>query len=145
MRHEENLEAYIQKKLAELEKQKDMQDVIYKGKLSFGIDSTTYDHLPAWNGLVKEKKQLVRLFWANAAFLSFMTVFIAGDFFEIPLINLWRDIIRLMLMAGFVMIVAVMGMYFSLFTKFRQTEREVRKLIYQDILFQLKKEEKIAA
>ena len=139
MVYEENLEAYIHKKLLELDKQKDMQDVIYKGRLSFGIDSTTYDHLPAWSSLVKEKKQLVRLFWLNAAFLSFITVFIAGDFFELPLINWWKDFVRLTLVAGFVMIVAVIGMYFSLFTKFRQTEREVRKLIYQDILFQLKK------
>lgn len=138
---EEQLEIYIKHKLAELDKQKDMQDVIYKGKLSFGIDSTNYSHLPAWNNLVKQKKQLAKLFWVDAFFTSFMAVLIAGNFFEAEIANWWKDLIRLMLVAGIVMIFSVIGTYFSLFVKVRQTEREVRKLIYQDILFKLKGEE----
>jgi hypothetical protein len=139
----EEIAAYIENKLVELDTQKDMHDTIYKGKLSFGIDSTTYSHLPAWNDLVKQKKQIVKLFWIDAFFTSFMAVLIAGNFFEAEIANWWKDLIRLILVAGIVMIFCVIGTYFSLFVKFRQTEREVRKLIYQDILFQLKKEEKI--
>ncbi len=38
--HTEELERYISKSLDDLDKQKDMQELIRKGKLSFGIDST---------------------------------------------------------------------------------------------------------
>jgi hypothetical protein len=45
-----------------------------------------------------------------------------------------------LLMSGVIMLFYVFSSYYSLFFQFRQTEREVRKLIYQDILFQLAKE-----
>jgi hypothetical protein len=135
----DKLENYIGQKLAELDQQKDMQDVIHKGKLSFGMDSSAYSQLPVWQGLVKQKKLLVKLFWLDAVFLSLMAAFFAGNFFEGAINMWWKEILRLLINAAIVFVFAVAGMYFSLFTKFRKTEREVRKLIYQDILAQLKK------
>lgn len=141
----ENVEAYIRQKLSELDKQKDMQDVVQKGKLSFGIDSATYSHLPAWYGLVKQKKQLIKMFWFGGLFLSVMATLIGGNFFEGMAVPWWKDAIRLAANAGIVFLFAVTGMCFSLFTLFRKTEREVRKLIYQDLLYQLKKENGVVA
>ncbi|MDB5206903.1 MAG: hypothetical protein JWR72_1978 [Flavisolibacter sp.] len=69
MMREGNLEAYIQKKLSELGKKKEMEEFIYKGKLSFGIDSTTYYRLPAWQNLTKQKKEMVKMIWINAFLL----------------------------------------------------------------------------
>lgn len=113
-----------------------MQDVTYKGKVSFGIDSTTYSHLPAWSDLVRQKKQLVRILWLDAYFTSLMAVAIASNYFE--KYNWWQASLFIIAIAGVVMLFSTIISYFSLFVKFRQTEREIRKLIYQDILFQLK-------
>lgn len=143
--HPENIEAYIQQKLRELDKKKDMQDVLYKGKLSFGIDSTTYGHLPGWQQLAKQKKRLVKLFWLNAILLSLMATVMAGHFFEGTIADWWKDAIRLLIKTGFILIIPVAGMYFNLFATFRQTEREVRKLIYQDMLAQLEREKEAVA
>jgi hypothetical protein len=136
----EKLEFYIRQKLEDLDKQKDMQDVINKGKLSFGIDSTTYSHLPAWPALVRESKQLKKLFWVEVFFIAFMTLLMGGNYFENGV--WWKDLIRLIISAGIAMIFGVAVYYFSFFVRVRRTEREVRKLIYQDILFQLNKEGK---
>lgn len=143
--HGEPLEIYIQKKLAELDKQKDMQDVIYKGKLSFGIDSTTYAHLPSWQNLVKQKKQMVKMVWTNAFFVALTTVAVVGNFFTKFEQNWIKALLGLVLLSGMITLFYVIGSFYSLFYQFRQTEREVRKLIYQDILFQLKKVEKESA
>ncbi|WP_121354066.1 hypothetical protein [Flavisolibacter nicotianae] len=60
---EEKLSAYIRKRLAELDSQKDLKEIVYKGRLSFGVDSTVFGHLPAWKALVKQKKHLVKWIW----------------------------------------------------------------------------------
>src|SRR5215207_11040627 len=66
-----------------------------------------------------------------------------------PISNVWerfesnwiKALIYWIVMSAVIMLFYVCSSYFSLFFKFRQTEREVRKLIYQDILYQLSKEE----
>jgi hypothetical protein len=67
-----------------------------------------------------------------------MAVLITGDYFNEQMADSWKDFIKLILIAGIVMIFYVIGSFYSTFYQFRQTEREVRKLIYQDMLFQLK-------
>jgi hypothetical protein len=71
-----DLQINIQHKLDELEKAKDMDDIRLRGKLSVGISSKEYGHLPAWNNLVKKKKFL------DAFFLSLMVVTITGDIWD---------------------------------------------------------------
>ena len=139
---EERIEAYINKRLAELDKQKDMQDLTLKGKLSFGIDSTSYSHLPGWDALVKQKRHMVKMVWLNAFFLSLIVVSIVGDYFDKYGQNWLKAVLVILAVTAIVMIVYVMAFFCNIFYHFRQTEREVRKLIYQDILSQLKKEEK---
>ena len=139
---EERIEAYIHQRLAELDKQKDLQEVIQKGKFSFGVDSTTYGHLPAWSTLLKKKKEMVKAIWTTAFFMSLMIVAIVGDFFDKFGQNWIKALLSLAVLSALIMLFYVIGSFYSIFYQFRQTEREVRKLIYQDILFQIKKEEK---
>ncbi|RYZ28721.1 MAG: hypothetical protein EOO10_08565 [Chitinophagaceae bacterium] len=139
---EERIEDYIHKRLAELDEQRDMRELTLKGKLSFGVDATSYGQLPAWNDLVKRKKLMVKMVWLDAFFVSLMIVFVVADFSEKFAQNWLKAIVGLILLSAVVMLLYVVGAFYSLFYHFRQTEREVRKLIYQDILSQLKKEEK---
>jgi hypothetical protein len=67
---------------------------------------------------------------------------VAGDFFSKWDEHWWKTILGWLLLSAAMMLLYVIVAYYSLFYQFRQTEREVRKLIYQDILFQLKREEK---
>ena len=138
--HEARIEAYIKTKLAELEQQKDMQPILRRGELSFGIDSTTYGHLPAWNDLVKQKKKLKRWIWIDACCMAFTAIAFAGDYFDKFGQNWLKALVSLIVTSGFIMLVFIFSSYYTLFLKFRQAEREIRKLIYQDILFQLKKD-----
>ena len=142
---EQGIEAYIHKRLAELDKQKDMQEVIQKGKFSFGVDADTFGKLPAWKDLVKQKKNLVKWIWIDAFFVSFTIVFITGDYIDQFSQNWMAALVKISVLAGGIMLFYLITAFFTLFLKFRQTEREVRKLIYQDILIQLQKEEKKAA
>lgn len=137
---EEKLSAYIRKRLAELDSQKDLQEIVYKGRLSFGVDSTVFGHLPAWKALVKQKKHLVKWIWIDAFLVSVTIIFVTGDYYEKFAQNWLKAITALVLLSGCIMLFYVITAFYTLFYKFRKTEREIRKLIYQDILFQLEKE-----
>jgi hypothetical protein len=140
-----HLENYIRQRLTELDKEKDMQEVMWKGKLSFGIDSRAYSHLPNWKNLLQKKKDLVKQVWLNAVFLSLMVTGMLTDVWEILDANWLKAIIKWLVLSGVVMLFWVIASFYSMFYHFRKTEREVRRLIYEDILHQLKKEEKEAA
>jgi hypothetical protein len=45
----DDLKNYIEDKLSALKKEKDMNEVVNEGKLSFGLHSKDYKHLPSWN------------------------------------------------------------------------------------------------
>lgn len=139
------LEVYIKQKLDYLEKNRDMDEVNYKGKLSFGVEAAKYNHLPAWNDLLQQKKKLQRWIWIDAFLLSVTVVVMTKDVFSLFIASWWKTLLGLVLTSGAIMLFFVIGAYYTLFAKFRQTEREVRKLIYQDILFQLSKTKKDAA
>jgi hypothetical protein len=139
---QERIEAYINKRLAELDKQKDMQEIIKKGSFSFGVEAETYGKLPAWKDLIKRKKQMVKTIWASAFFVSLMIVFTMGDYYDKFEQNWLKALLTLVTVSALAMLIYVINSFYNLFYHFRQTEREVRKLIYQDILQQLKKEEK---
>ncbi|RYF81252.1 MAG: hypothetical protein EON98_12585 [Chitinophagaceae bacterium] len=139
---EERIEAYIHQRLAELEQKKDLEEIIQKGRLSFGIDAAHYSQLPGWSQLVKQKKHMVKMVWINAFFLSLIIVGIVGNFFDKFSENWLKALLGMLFLSALIMVFYVMAFFYNIFYHFRQTEREVRKLIYQDILSQLKKEEK---
>jgi hypothetical protein len=80
--------------------------------------------------------------WLNAFFLSLIVVSIVGDYFDKYGQNWLKAVFVILAVTAIVMIVYVMAFFYNIFYHFRQTEREVRKLIYQDILSQFRKEEK---
>ena len=88
---------------------------------------------------------MVKMVWTNAFFVALTTVAVVGNFFTKFEQNWIKALLGLVLLSGMIMLFYVIGSFYSLFYQFRQTEREVRKLIYQDILFQLKKVEKESA
>ncbi len=136
----EKLVQHINSRLTALEKGKDMEELTVKGKLSFGIDSREYGHLPAWDTVLKRKKQLKRMIWMNAFFVSMMTVAIVGDIVTKFEQNWLKGFAYLIFTTAIIMFLNVIWSYYSLFFHFRQVEREIRKLIYEDILSELKTE-----
>ncbi|HUC80271.1 MAG TPA: hypothetical protein VMR70_05110 [Flavisolibacter sp.] len=140
---EKRIEAYITQRLAELETKKDLQDIVLKGKLSFGIDAARYSKLPGWNALVKQKKHMVKMVWINAFFLSLIVVGMVGDYFDKLGENWLKALLTFLFVSALIMLFYVMAFFYNIFYHFRQTEREVRKLIYQDILSQLKEEKEL--
>lgn len=135
----DQLKEYVNQKLSDLNKEKDMMEVTGKGKLSFGIHSKEFSHLPSWNILVKNKKKLVSLFWSGGFILSFLIVGATGNIWDKLEQNWLKAIVNWVLTSAFIMFFYVLWFYFSLFVQIRQTERQIRKLIYEDILDQLQK------
>ncbi|RYZ44654.1 MAG: hypothetical protein EOO14_26765 [Chitinophagaceae bacterium] len=104
MEQQTGLEQYLQQRLAEMEKGSDLKEITQKGKLSFGIDSTTYAHLPAWKNLVQQKKKLVRWIWVDAFFLSLTVVFIASDYADKFSANWLKAALSLFFISGMVLL-----------------------------------------
>lgn len=134
------IEQYIDGKLAELDQQKELDTIWQKERFSFGMEAKKFAHLPAWKNLVAKKKQLISWTWLNAFFLSFMVVAISTEIWDKFQINWIKALVYWLLLSGIIMLFYVFSSFYSLFFRFRQTESEVRKLIYQDILYQLAKE-----
>jgi uncharacterized protein YacL len=139
---EERLTAYIHQQLDGLDRQTDMKEIMNRGRLSFGIESTRYQKLPAWQSLVKEKRRMVQMVWITGFIDSLIIVGIVGNIFEKLEQNWWKALLGWMLLSVVIMLFYVIIAFYTNFYYFRKTEREVRRLIYQDILSQIKKEEK---
>jgi DNA phosphorothioation-dependent restriction protein DptG len=140
MENAQKIELYIKKRLDELESQKDMHDLLDKGRYSFGINSREYSHLPSWNALLQKKKNLIRWIWIDAFLFSLLGVGMITEVWEKLEQNWIATVFTWFFLSAGAMLLYVISAYHTLFLKFRQTEREVRKLIYQDLLFELKKE-----
>lgn len=137
---EKSLEQYLEQKIAAIDKQKDMNDLIGKGRFSFDMDSTTYGHLPAWAELVKQKKSLVKWIWLDAIFLSLTTVFFVGNYGDRFAENWLKAAVTLVAVSAVTIVLFILFAFYNLFVKFRMVDRQARKLIYQDILYRLQQE-----
>jgi hypothetical protein len=134
-----DLQAYIKSKLEELNQQKDLTEVTLNGKFSFGIESKKYSHLPAWKDLIRKKKSLVKWVWINSFVLSFFIIAATSNLWEGFAENWAKALISWIVISAFVTLFYVITSFYTIFLKFREAEREVRKLIYQDILERLNK------
>ena len=137
----DQLKVYVKGKLADLEKERDMAEVANKGRLSFGLNSKDYKDLPSWQNLLRSKKSLVRVFWTSCFLISFIIVGIASNVVDGISVNWIKAIVTWISTSLFATLVYVFGFYFSLFYRVRKTEHEVRKLIYEDILARIEKEQ----
>ena len=131
------LKAYLYYRLQELNQQKDMADTLWNGKISFGMDPGNYEHLPAWKTLVQKRKMMVRGIWIQAFILAMIVVGITSDIRNQFELNWVKALTGWLLLAVFVMVLFVIQFFYSVFVSFRNTEREIRKLIYQDLLLKL--------
>jgi hypothetical protein len=111
----DELKPYIEAKLAALKKEKDMNEVVNEGKLSFGLHPKDYKHLPSWNDLVRNKKKLVRVFWVNCFLVSFLIVGFSYSFGNNMEQNWVKSIIVVVGYSLGVTLLYVLGFYFSLF------------------------------
>ena len=140
MAENEGLKACLRTRLEALEKGEDLRDMQWNGKMSFGMDSRAYAHLPGWAELVKQKKKMVRSTWIGAFFLSLLiTMFTEdtiGNIFDHPL----KGIAGWVLNAVGITVLYTLSAFLFPFYRFRQTERAVRRVIYQDLLHQIEKE-----
>jgi hypothetical protein len=143
MESERMLKEHILQKLRELDKQVDMQDAIWKGRISFGMDARKYAHLPAWNELVRKKKRLIRWTWICAYVLSLILVFYSEDVMHNFSVNWLKTIVTWLVVSAVVMLFYVIQYNYTIFLQVRDTENEARKLIYQDILDQIENEQDI--
>lgn len=138
--HNDQLKMYIEEKLADLNREKDMTEVVHKGRLSFGLSEKDYKHLPSWKELVRSKKKLIRVFWSGCFLISFAVVGLASNVAD-RLTHNWIEAVMVWIATSlFAMMLYVMAFNFSLFYQARKTEHEVRKLIYEDILNKMEKE-----
>ena len=135
-----SLEQYLEQKIADIDRQKDLVSSVSKGRFSFDMDETTYGHLPAWKTLIKEKKNLVKWIWIDSVFVSLIVVFFAGDYWEKFEQNWWKATIALLVISAIVMFLYIITAFYNLFVKFRMVDRQARKLIYLDILYRLQQE-----
>ncbi|MGZ3852926.1 MAG: hypothetical protein ACXVBJ_02675 [Flavisolibacter sp.] len=134
----DELKNYIEEKLSDLKREKDLTEVVHKGRLSFGLNEREYKHLPSWQNLVNNKKKLVRVFWSGCFLMSFTIVGIASNLPE-RLSGNWIEAIMIWIATSLsAMLLYVVLSYYSLFFHVRKTEHEVRKLIYEDILAKIK-------
>lgn len=66
----EKLQQYIRQKLQDLESGKDLTEVTSQGKISFGVSSKDFGHLPSWKELVKKKETgAVDVGWQCSSFV----------------------------------------------------------------------------
>ena len=132
------MEEYIRQRLATLDKRKDMDDVIWKGKFSFGLNAREWSHLPSWTTFLKKHRSMVRWAWISAFVLTFLTIsFLRPDLYEQIGQDPLAGIAKLIGIGFVIGLFCVMGDFLMLFTLFRDAEREVRKLIYEDILVRI--------
>jgi len=135
-----SIQEYIRQRLAALDKKEDLKEISIQGKLSFGIDSASYCHLPAWKDLLIKKKKLVRWIWIDALCLALFVVLMTTENWKVFSEDWVKAILGILGLSIVVMVFFIITAYYSLFFRFRQVEREVRKLIYQDLLKRLEEE-----
>ncbi|HWJ89860.1 MAG TPA: hypothetical protein VNR87_02045 [Flavisolibacter sp.] len=139
MENERSLKEHIREKLRELDNPAKMQDAIWKDRISFGMESAKYAHLPAWKELVRKKKKLVRSTWINAYIVSLIIVFYSQDVVHNFSAHWVKTLVSWMVVSAIVMLFYVISYYYNIFFQVRDAETEARKLIYQDLLDQIKK------
>lgn len=118
-----------------------MQDALYKGRLSFGVPAQKFSHLPAWPTLLKNKKILVRRVWLSAFVISLIVAGWTNQLWEQFSRHWVKALVMWLVISAVIMLIYVIGFFYAMFVNFRNTEREVRKLIYQDLLEKIDEKE----
>ena len=137
----QELKTYMQGRMAELDKNLDEQEFWLRGRFNFGMNKQQYQHLPSWNAFVKDKKRLVRLIWAEA----FLTVgmvyaFVPGGWELYQ--SKWKTLLVILAVILFLGLFLALTSYFITAFEVNRVQKQVKRLIYEDLLHQIEQEEK---
>ena len=117
-----------------------MKHDVYNNKFQLLTESKSTSHLPSRKILQLKKKNIIRWIWINAILLSLLIACMITEVWEKLDQNRFATLFTWLLLSALATLLYVFSAYQSIYLKFRQTKREVRKLIFQDLLLQLKKE-----
>ncbi|MGZ5192255.1 MAG: hypothetical protein ACXWCZ_14695 [Flavisolibacter sp.] len=117
-----------------------MNGILYKSQFQSVINSKSYKHFPSWKGLQEKKKNIIRWIWIDAILLSILTTGMITEVWEKFEQNWFATVFTWLFLSAAAMLLYVISTYHTIYLKFRQTEHEVRKLIFQDLLLQLRRE-----
>lgn len=126
-------------KLSELAEIKSMDDYLNNNHLQHEAECQ-YKNLPSWKGLQKKKNNIVRWLIIDIVLLSVLTAGMIIEVWEIFGQNWFATVFTWLFLSASALLLYVISSYHAIYLKFRQTKREVRKIIFQDLLLQLKKE-----
>lgn len=135
------LKDYVQEKITELDKNIDEREFALKGRLSFGMNKSHYGVLPSWQKFVKSKKRLLKIIWIE----TFSTILFISTFF----FGIWdqsdqswlRTIVVILgitlVLGGFFVAIS----FFTVANEVNRVQKNARRLIYEDFLYQISKKE----
>ena len=137
----ETLKNHIETKLRELDQKKDEQEYVSLGRIGFGLATKDYQHLPSWSNFVAGKKRLQRLIWIQAFFLSLFIYSFSIDLWD----HNWLIVLlKTLTMALVNTLVFTVWVLYSLIFDVNKVQREVKKLLYEDLLQKLQQEEPVS-
>ena len=122
-----------------------MKHDVYNNKFQLLTESKSTSHLPSRKILQLKKKNIIRWIWINAILLSLLIACMITEVWEKLDQNRFATLFTWLLLSALATLLYVFSAYQSIYLKFRQTKREVRKLIFQDLLLQLKKEKMVCS
>jgi small-conductance mechanosensitive channel len=140
----QELQNYILEQITELDKNRDEQEYVLRGKFSFGLIRQKYEGLPSWHKFLGARKKLIRLIWLQAflLMLSVSVMYYSSDVAAIQ--SWWKAAIVLVATSAVMTVFYGIMFFFSIAFEVNKVNKHVRKLIYEDLLRQLgqMKEEK---
>lgn len=130
------LENYIRKKISEIDQDRDIKEYVRKGRFNFGMNQQEYGHLPSWPNLVKGKRKLVRLIWLQA-FLSALMMYAFMEDWDQPWL---KTLMKMLIGATIFTLFYNITSYFSIAFEVNRVQKQVQKLLYEDVLHWLAEE-----
>lgn len=129
-----DLKNYIQQQISELDKNRDEQEYVRSGRFSFGLIKQQYEGLPSWESFVKAKKRLVRLIWLEAFFTMLMAAIFFTDAWDKFEQNWVKALVTLLAVTVLTTLFYSVSMFFSIAFEVNRVNKQVRRLIYEDLL-----------
>ena len=117
-----------------------MKHDVYNKNFQFLTESKSISHLTSRKILQLKKKNIIRWIWINAILLSLLIIGMITEVWEKPDQKRFATLFTWLFLSALATLLYIFSAYHYIFLKFRQSKREVRKLIFQDLLLQLKKD-----
>ena len=116
-----------------------MNNAVYEDHLQFVMESESYKQFPSWKPLQQKKKNIIRWIWIDIVLLSILSAGMVTEVWEKLEQKWFASVFTWLFLCATAMLLYVISAYHTIHLKFRQTKREVRKLIFRELLLELKK------